>query len=61
VIRVFFRSRPDIALEILALRQQVAVLNKAHRNCKYSHAARHDLILATVINFTKFLVELNRP
>jgi putative transposase len=28
VIRVFFRSRTDIALEILALRQQVAVLKR---------------------------------
>jgi hypothetical protein len=28
VIRVFFRSRSDTALEILALRQQVAVLKR---------------------------------
>jgi len=28
VIRVFFRSRSDIALEVLALRQQVAVLKR---------------------------------
>ena len=27
-IRVFFRSRSDTALEVLALRQQVAVLNR---------------------------------
>jgi hypothetical protein len=28
VIRVFFRSRSDTALEVLALRQQVAVLKR---------------------------------
>ena len=28
VIRVFFRSRSDLALEVLALRQQVAVLKR---------------------------------
>jgi hypothetical protein len=28
VIRVFFRSRGDTALEVLALRQQVAVLKR---------------------------------
>ena len=28
--RVFFRSRQDLALEILALRQQVAVLKRKH-------------------------------
>jgi hypothetical protein len=27
-VRVFFRSRRDTAIEILALRQQVAVLNR---------------------------------
>ena len=30
VIRVFFRSRSDTALEVLALRQQVAVLKRKH-------------------------------
>ena len=30
VIRVFFRSRSDTALEVLALRQQVAVLKRAN-------------------------------
>jgi len=28
---VFFRSRLDISLEVLALRQQVAVLKRKHR------------------------------
>ena len=31
VIRVFFRSRGDTALEILALRQQVAILKRKRR------------------------------
>jgi hypothetical protein len=30
-VRVFLRSRSDIALEILALRQQVAVLKRKRR------------------------------
>jgi len=30
-IRAFFRSRSDTALEVLALRQQVAVLKRQHR------------------------------
>jgi hypothetical protein len=30
-LRVFFRSRTDTALEILALRQQLAVLKRKHR------------------------------
>ena len=39
-IRVFFRSRSDTALEVLALRQQVAVLKRKrprpHLNCSGS-------------------------
>ncbi|MDR3698182.1 MAG: hypothetical protein P4L56_01025 [Candidatus Sulfopaludibacter sp.] len=40
VIRVFFRSRSDTALEILVLRQQVAVLKRRRLLLPVAPAAR---------------------
>src|SRR3982750_2130590 len=38
--RVFFRSRTDTALEVLALRQQVAVLRRKHPRPAVNHIDR---------------------
>ena len=40
VIRVFFRSRRDMALEVLALRQQVVVLKRKRRRPKLNSLDR---------------------
>ena len=39
-VRVFFRSRSELALEVLALRQQVAVLNRKRRHPKLNSLDR---------------------
>lgn len=47
-VRVFFRSRSDAALEILALRQQVATLNAAD---KWSAFLRNHREAITALDF----------
>jgi len=49
VVRVFFRSRGDTALEVLALRQQVAVLQRKRPRPLLNSLDR--LFWTTLLNF----------
>ena len=52
-VRVFFTCRTDLALEILALRQQVAVLKRKRPRPKLSRMDR-------LFSITQYLVPLGR-